>query len=167
MEGTIDASSIVVVSGHASAGKVVAVVGMDDEAIRAAIRAPHRSAVHVLKPRSKQFSEYARDGRRTISPGALRARHSRAVKRRKTNCRPPDMGAGQHLCVRRNGRRNRLNSQNSCLFSAAGAFFQQDPAAMQLGRLSLRESFRGMSPGRSLKRDQRARRLPPRNPVRR
>ena len=52
MEGTIDASSIVVVSGHASAGKVVAVDGMDDEAIRAAIRAPHRSAVHVLKPRS-------------------------------------------------------------------------------------------------------------------
>jgi hypothetical protein len=36
MEGTIDASSIVVVSGHASAGKVVAVDGMDDEAIRAA-----------------------------------------------------------------------------------------------------------------------------------
>jgi len=52
MEGTIDASSIVVVSGHASAGKVVAVDGMDDEAIRAAIRAPHRSAVLVLKPRS-------------------------------------------------------------------------------------------------------------------
>jgi hypothetical protein len=51
-EGTIDASSIVVVSGHASAGKVVAVDGMDDESIRAAIRAPHRSAVHVLKPRS-------------------------------------------------------------------------------------------------------------------
>jgi uncharacterized protein YggU (UPF0235/DUF167 family) len=32
----IDASSIAVVSGHASAGKVVAVDGMDDEAIRVA-----------------------------------------------------------------------------------------------------------------------------------
>jgi len=52
-EGTIDASSIAVVSGHASAGKVVAVDSMDDEAIREAIRAPHRSAVLVLKPRSK------------------------------------------------------------------------------------------------------------------
>jgi uncharacterized protein (TIGR00251 family) len=56
----IDAASIAVVSGHESPAKVVAVDGMDDEAVRAAFPREKPGSVAATEPENKRATRYCR-----------------------------------------------------------------------------------------------------------